>query len=90
MARINTKLSLQAPEEINVPLVRADKLETSDTFRLFFEIFLAITSSLVGVVFSLDKVTSIHWAFLSVSGVSAVTFLLISLKHRKHESTTVS
>ena len=71
MARINTKLSLQAPEEINVPLVRADKLETSDTFRLFFEIFLAISSSLIGVILSLEKATVLHWLFLSLTVIAA-------------------
>ena len=85
MARINTKLSLQVPEEINVPLVRADKLETSDTFRYFFEIFLAITSSLVGVILSIEKTSTLHWAFLSVTGVSAILFLVISIRHRSSE-----
>ena len=89
MARINTKLSLNAPEEINVQLVRADKLETSDTFRLFFEIFLAISSSLLGVILSLEKISILHWLFLSVSVISAIAFLLISMKHRKVEVSTV-
>ena len=83
MARINTKLSLQAPEEINVPLVRADQLKTSDTFRYFFEIFLAIASSLVGVIFSLEKITFLHWSFLAVTGIASITFLVLSIRFRK-------
>lgn len=85
MARINTKLNLQAPEEINVPLVRADHLETSDNFRLFFEIFLAISSSLVGVVLSSEAVTKLHWSFLVVTAVSSLAFLYMSYKYRTPE-----
>lgn len=83
MARINTKLTLEAPEEISVPLVRADHLEMSNTFRLFFEVFLALTSSLVGVIISTPKVETIHWVFLSVSAVSSVIFLYKSYSAKK-------
>lgn len=83
MARVNTKLSLQAPEEINVPLVRADHLETSNTFRLCFEIFLAISSSLVGVILSSPSVDILHWAFLAVTSCSSVGFLWLSSKYKK-------
>lgn len=82
MARINTKLSIQAPEEINVPLVRADHLETSNVFRLCFEIFLAITASLVGVVLSTDNVEKLLWAFLTVTTIASIGFLVLSYKYK--------
>lgn len=74
MARLNTKLTLEAPDEISVPLVRADVLATSNTFRLFAEIFLSFTSALTGVVLSIDAPTQLHYISLVVCGVSTVCF----------------
>jgi len=78
MARLNTKLTLDAPDEISVPLVRADVLDTSNTFRLCFEIFLAITSALIGVVLSIDNAEIIHFIFLTVSLFSCIAFFIKS------------
>ncbi|OUL58798.1 hypothetical protein [Pseudoalteromonas ulvae] len=83
MAKINTKLSIQAPEEINVPLVRADHLETSNVFRLFFEIFLAISSSLVGVILSTENVEKLLWVFLTVTVLSSIGFLIMSYRYKR-------
>lgn len=79
MPKIDTRLSISAPAEINVPLVRADHLSTSNIFRAVFEVFLSLSSAIVGVVLSIEKVTNLHWAFLSVTGVAALVFLCLSV-----------
>ena len=43
MVTVNPEIDLvvSCPSEITVPLVRADYLETSNIFRIFFEVFLS-------------------------------------------------
>ncbi|EKO5123792.1 MULTISPECIES: hypothetical protein [Vibrio] len=83
MARLNTKLTLEAPDEINVPLVRADVLDTSNTFRIFFEVFLSLTSGLVGVILSSTNVSTIHYVFLAVCVISCGVFMYKSYSSLK-------
>ncbi len=79
MPTVRVKTTLTAPSEVNVSLVRADRLRTGNVFRVFFEIFLAITSSLVGVVLSVPNPTVLHFAFLGVVAMAAVAFLALSV-----------
>ena len=78
MAIIDTRVSLSAPTEINVTLVRADYLSTSNVFRVMFEIFLAISSALMSVNLSI-VVTKLHWIFFGVTFLSSILFLGLSL-----------
>lgn len=71
--KINTKIS--APSEIDIPLVRADHHETSNIFRLFFEVFLSIFSVLLGNTLSLDEPQTIHYISLTITGVAALAFI---------------
>lgn len=80
MARLNTRVSVSAPDEINVSLVRADYMHTSNVFRVFFEVFLSIGSTLVGVVLSIAEPSLLHWAFLAVVGLAALSFLVLSVR----------
>jgi hypothetical protein len=43
MARINVRVTVTAPEEINIPSVRANYSSTANIFRVFFEIFLSLS-----------------------------------------------
>lgn len=74
---INTKVT--GPDEIDVRLVRYDFLYTSNIFRTFFEIFLAFTAALIGVILSVTQITPLHWIFLLVVGVSMFSFLILSI-----------
>ena len=87
MADLDIKTRVTGPDEINVELVRSDYIATSNIFRVFFEIFLALSSALVGVVMSVTVRTTIHWVFLSVVGVSTLSFLILSLIYSKKGKT---
>lgn len=81
MARIDIKTKISAPDEIEIPLVRADYKETSNIFRLFFEIFLSLFSAFIGVVCSIDKVTKLHYLLLFISFIFGLSFLILSIKY---------
>lgn len=66
MPVLNVKANVTAPTEVNIPLVRADQLHTSNVFRIVFEVCLAVFASLVGVILSIDKPTNLHWVFLEM------------------------
>ncbi|MDX6528434.1 MAG: hypothetical protein QOH41_724 [Blastocatellia bacterium] len=78
MPTVDTQLSLSAPSEIRVSLVRADYLATSNIFRVVFEMFLTISSAIFGVALS-SAVTKIHWVFLAVTTFSTFLFLGLSI-----------
>lgn len=82
MANINRqiKTEIQAPDIITIKLVRHDLLGVSNNYRLFFEISLAISSALIGVILSQDDSTSIHWLFLAVMAIAAVVFAFMSFR----------
>ena len=83
MAKIDVKAVVTAPSEITIPLVRADHHQTSNVFRVAFEVFLALFGGLMGHVLSIDKPEVIHFLFLGVCGFAAVIFLCCSLKAGK-------
>ena len=78
MANIKVQPNITAPAQINVPLVRADHLWTSNVFRVFFEVFLAVSGALVGVLLTVENPSRTHWAFLAVTALSAIAFLVLS------------
>jgi hypothetical protein len=82
VAIIDTRISLSAPTEINVTLVRADYSSTSNVFRIMFELFLAISSALMSVNLSI-VVTKLHWIFFGVTFFSSILFLGLSLSFAK-------
>ncbi len=85
MARINVKTEVQAPDEIVINLVREDFLDTSNTFRIFFEISLAITSAILGGIISLindnKDVPFMNWFFFGSMSIGSIAFLIISIRH---------
>jgi len=83
VANIEIKTNITAPTNITVPLVRADYLAMSNVFRIIFEIFLALTASLFGSIFTLDSPAAIHWAFFAVTGTSTIVFLVLSAVFHK-------
>lgn len=85
MARIDVKTTVTAPDEINVPLIRADHAATANIFRIFFEFFLSLSSVLLGHILSLGlkNLLMIHWAFLVVCFLAVVVFLILSFHYGK-------
>lgn len=80
MARLDVKATITAPNEIQIPLVRADQLQTSNVFRVAFEVCLAVTASLLGVMLSVATITTLHWAFFSFAGLLSIVFLVLSIR----------
>ena len=75
MALFNVKATVSAPEEINIPLVRADLHAVANLFRVFFEIFLSFFSAILGAVMAMgDAVTTFHWVVLCASGACVLAF----------------
>ena len=83
MANLKVNAKITAPESIEIPLVRADVLHFSDTFRVSFEIGLTVTSTLAGYVLSLQATLPIHWVFLVVAALATVSFLRLSVRKRR-------
>lgn len=79
MAKLNVKTTVTAPDEISVQLIRADYLGISNTFRILFELFLAVTCSLLGVVLSATIVTTTQKLFLAFTGLGTASFLVLSI-----------
>ena len=79
MAQIDIETKVTAPTQITVPLVRADFHQTANVFRVSFELFLAVTSALLGHVLALQVVERIHWLFLFVCSIATVGFLVCSV-----------
>jgi hypothetical protein len=87
MANLKVNAKITAPENIDIPLVRADVMHVSATFRVCFEVALSLTSTLVGYILSLSSALPIHWVFLVVSGVATFAFFMLSV--RKQREVTV-
>ena len=87
MAKVDVKTEVQAPDQITIYLVREDFLDTSNTFRIFFEIGLAIAGALLGSVISVlsdsKPVPYITWFFLIIMILLCIAFLALSINHYK-------
>lgn len=79
MANLKIPTQLKGPDKIEVQLVRADYLETSNVFRTLFEVFLSLTFTIIGVVLSIESTKLIHILFLAVTGITTIAFLILTL-----------
>ncbi|MFA6053264.1 MAG: hypothetical protein WC762_11795 [Methylobacter sp.] len=89
MANLKVNAKITAPENIDIPLVRADIMHMSSTFRVCFEVGLSLTSTLAGYVLSLQEALPIHWVFLAVSVLATGAFLVLSVR-KQHEAAVQS
>ena len=78
MTRLNVRTNVTAPDEINIPLIRADFHQTSGIFRVCFEVALSLFSTLLGYVIQLQSILAIHYIGLGVTGIACATFLYLS------------
>ena len=75
MAVFNVKATVSAPEEINIPLVRADLHAVGNLFRVFFELFLSFFSATLGAVMTMgDAATTFHLVVLWTCGGCVLAF----------------
>ena len=80
MADLHIETNVTAPKSIHIPLVRADHLGMSSTFRICLDVSLAIAMTLLGA--SLNPATPVprvQWIFFGVATVAAVAFLTCSI-----------
>ncbi len=83
MANIDVETNIQAPKSITINLVREDYLETSNQWRIGFEVCLSIGCAIFGSILSdlnsTDrKILPIYWVFLTVMTVGAILCLCLS------------
>ena len=88
MATIDIKANVTAPSEITIPLVRADYHAVSNIFRVFFEVFLACSSTTLGAILAMPSPKTIHWVMLCAFGLSAAAFLLCSFLYGRSSKKT--
>lgn len=81
MAKINIPTKIDIPDVMEVRLVREDILETSNIFRVFFEIFLALFGGVFGVSLSSQKFDFIHWFLFTFLLILTGVFLYLSYKY---------
>lgn len=81
MAKISIPTKIDIPDNIEVRLVREDILETSNIFRIFFEIFLALFGGVFGVFLSSQKFEFIHWFLFAFLFVLTGVFLYFSYRY---------
>lgn len=87
MATINVKATVTAPDEINIPLVRADQHGVSNIFRIAFEFFLACFSAALGSVLQMPKPETIYLVVLIICGIVALIFGWLSYSYGKSSDT---
>ena len=83
MAIFDVKTTVTGPDEINVPLIRADYLAVSNIFRIAFEFFLACFSATLGAVLTMPKPETIHCVVLGVTALAAAAFAGFSYSYGK-------
>jgi hypothetical protein len=83
VANLKVNARVTAPETIDIPLVRADVMHVSQTFRVFFEVFLALTSTLSGYIFALVAPSHFHWAVLVICVLTTAAFLVLSMRKQR-------
>jgi len=94
MANLNVSTTVTGPDNIEIALVRADYLETSNTFRICFEICLAIGGTVLGCIISLvndgKHVPILDWIFLGLMAAGCIAFLILASKNYTKAKSQVS
>ena len=85
MANIEVATTLEAPKSITISLVRSDFLETSNQFRVCFEISLTFLGAVFGAIISLlseepsKKVPILLWIALCIFLMGCIAFLILTI-----------
>lgn len=83
MANLKVNTRVTAPATVEVALVRADVMHVSHTFRAFFEVFLSLTSTLIGYLLSLQTPVPFHWVALVICCCLTAAFFVLSVRKRQ-------
>lgn len=91
MPEITVNTQISAPSVITINLIREDFLDTSNTFRIIFEVTLTIFSALLGSIISLvnekKDIPALIWIFFVTMTLGCIVFLILSIKnYRKAKS----
>jgi hypothetical protein len=87
MAKIDIQTNIEVPETINIRLVREDYLDTSNTFRIIFEVciglFFAFTGAMIELMSDGKTIPALDWFIFAVLLAGSITFLWLSAKNYK-------
>jgi hypothetical protein len=84
VADLHIDTNITAPKAVHVPLVRADTLGMSTTFRVCFEVSMAIASAAFGSTINAPPpIPRSHWTLLVVSIGATVAFFFIELHWKR-------
>jgi hypothetical protein len=87
MAKVEIPTNFQIPDEISITFVREDFLETSNNYRIFFEICIGITFAFLGAMVELSSdnkpIPFLDKLCLVLFGAGGVTFFLLTRSNYK-------
>lgn len=85
---VDVDMSITAPQEIEVPLVRGDYLRMSDQYRRLFDGALALFSASLGAKLGGATLDVFGWTVLAVTALGGLIFLLRTAHWRKRAELT--
>jgi len=83
MTKISIPTKIDIPDNIEVRLIREDTLETSNIFRIMFEISLALFGGVFGFFLSGTEFSFIHYFLFFLLLGSSIVFLLLTNRYIK-------
>jgi hypothetical protein len=71
---------VKVPKKPVLRYVRVELLDTATIFRVFFDVFLALSMAALGAALSSpNAIGTMHKAFLAVTGLAAAVFLSLDI-----------
>lgn len=83
MTKISIPTKIDIPDNIEVRLVKEETLETSNIFRILFEISLALFGGVFGFFLSSTEYAFLHFFLFALLLLSCVTFLILTNRYIK-------
>lgn len=86
--QLEVEAIITVPPKVTVALIRADHASTVNIFRICFEVFLSLFSSVLGFVIGLKEPSKFHWLCVVGLGVFTVAFLITTIvtSHKAHKA----
>ncbi len=85
MANLKIDANVTAPKVVTVPLVRGDYVGMSSTFRVCFEVALAIASAVLGSLLNAPSpVPMSQWLLLVLSSIAAAAFIVLERRWKRN------
>jgi|WetSurMetagenome_2_1015567.scaffolds.fasta_scaffold00003_4 hypothetical protein len=83
MTKISIPTKIDIPDNIEVRLIREDTLETSNIFRIMFEITLALFGGVFGFFLTNKEFSFIHYFLFFLLLISCAVFLILTNRYLK-------